>query len=296
MKIICDVDNERLDSFLKTKLDNSREIIIKNIKLGNVLVNGEVVKPSYRLSADDVVDVEIEENKSNLLEARDIPFEIIYEDDHLLIINKPTGLTVHPGSGNESNTLVNGLLYKNIKLCKTDDEKRPGIIHRLDKDTSGIMLVIKTNECYEKMLDMFKQHTVKRKYIALLKGEFPHDSATVDAPIGRDDVNRVKFAVTSINSKSAVTHLKVLKRFVGYTLVSLELETGRTHQIRVHMNYIGYPVFNDPLYYNKNSTSFGQYLHSSEVCFVHPITGEEITKTCKLPLEFDEFISTLTEK
>jgi len=299
MKINVSTGGERIDKYLKENSFYSRETILKMIKEGKVTVNGKNnIKPSYKVEENDQIDFDDNYQKPEDmdLEPQEVDFDVLYEDDDLMVINKPSGLVVHPGSGNYDHTLVNGLLYYHKSLSDIGDESRPGIVHRIDKDTSGIMLVAKNNKCHELLADGFKNKTIKRTYLALLIGEFPHDSATIDAPIGRDKNNRLKMCVTADNSKKAVTHLKVIKRYKKYTLVSLKLETGRTHQIRVHMEYIGYPIYNDPIYSKMPASEFGQFLHSSEVDFTHPITGKEMHFKVDLPLEFQNFINDLEEK
>lgn len=293
MRIIANEEGIRLDKYLADSTDYSREHILKMIKSDFIKVNNKIEKPSYKVQVDDEIDIDESFRETSDIKLEDIEFEIVYEDDDLMIINKPSGLVVHPGSGNWEHTLVNGLMMHNKNLSDINGEERPGIVHRIDKDTSGLMVVAKTNKCHELLTEYFKEHKVKRTYIALIKGVFPHDTATIDAPIGRDKTNRLKMAVTAENSKNAVTHLKVLKRYEKYTLVSLNLETGRTHQIRVHMAYIGYPIYNDPVYTSKEATPFGQFLHSSEIDFIHPITGEHLHFKCDLPKEFQDFIDNL---
>ena len=293
MKIIVNEEGIRLDKYLADNTDYSREHILKMIKSDFIKVNNKIEKPSYKVEANDEIDIDESFKETSDIKPEDIEFEIVYEDNDLMIINKPSGLVVHPGSGNWEHTLVNGLMMHNKNLSDLSGEERPGIVHRIDKDTSGLMVVAKTNKCHELLTEYFKEHKVKRTYIALIKGVFPHDTATIDAPIGRDKTNRLKMAVTAENSKNAVTHLKVLKRYEKYTLVSLNLETGRTHQIRVHMAYIGYPIYNDPIYRSKEATPFGQFLHSSEIDFIHPITAEHLHFKCDLPKEFQDFIDNL---
>ena len=294
--IIKCLDNDvRIDKYLSLNTDYSRELISKMIKSGYIKVNGNVIKPSYKVISGDSIDIDESFKIENDIEAEDIDFSILYEDDDLMVIDKPSGLVVHPGNGNKNHTLVNALIYHNKSLSDIGGSERPGIVHRIDKDTSGIMLVAKNNKCHELLADDFKNKRVKRTYIALLKGVFPHQSATIDAPIGRDKNNRLKMCVTPENSKKAVTHLKVLKRYKKYTLVSLVLDTGRTHQIRVHMAYIGYPVYNDPVYSQSSATSFGQFLHSSEVDFIHPTKKEHLHFTSPLPKEFQDFLDELEE-
>ena len=294
MKIIV-TENEgiRIDKYLAESTDYSREHILKMIKSDFIKVNGKVEKPSYKVELNDEIDIDESFKETSDIKPEDVKLEIVYDDDDLMIINKPSGLVVHPGSGNWEHTLVNGLMMHNKELSDLNGEERPGIVHRIDKDTSGLMVVAKTNKCHELLTEYFKEHKVKRTYIALIKGVFPHDTATIDAPIGRDKNNRLKMCVTAENSKEAITHLRVLKRYEKYTLVSLNLETGRTHQIRVHMAYIGYPIYNDPVYTSKEATAFGQFLHSSEIDFIHPITGEHLHYKCDLPKEFQDFIDNL---
>ena len=295
MKIVSSDSDIRIDKYLASNTDYSREFISKMIKDGFIKVNGNTIKNSYKVNIDDEIDIDESYKVETDIEAEDVFFEIVYEDDDLMVINKPSGLVVHPGNGNTHNTLVNGLMMHNKELSDLGGEERPGIVHRIDKDTSGLMLIAKTNKCHELLSDDFKNKRVKRTYIALLKGVFPHDSATIDAPIGRDKNNRLKMTVTADNSKNAVTHLKVLKRYDKYTLVSLNLDTGRTHQIRVHMEYIGYPIYNDPVYTTHDATPFGQFLHSSEVDFIHPITKEHLHFKAELPKEFQEFLDKISD-
>lgn len=296
MEIRVKEEHSRIDKYLVNYLDESRSTIAKMIENEYVLVNGKKVKANYVVKDDDVISIKEGFIEPLNIEAEDIPLDIIYEDDDIIVLNKPSGMVVHPGNGNAHNTLVNALLYHTKNLSDINGEIRPGIVHRIDKDTSGIMIVAKNNKAHQALADDLAKHEIKRDYIALLKGEFLSDTATIDAPIGRDKINRKRMAVTSDNSKKAITHLKVLERYKGYTLVLLSLETGRTHQIRVHMNYIGFPVYNDPVYTNDSCTSFGQFLHSARIHFHHPITHEEMTFECDLPKEFKDFITTLEKK
>ena len=207
-----------------------------------------------------------------------------------MVIDKPSGLVVHPGAGNYDNTLVNGLIYYTTDL--SEDDIRPGRVHRLDKDTSGLMLVAKNNKTHELLSEMFKKHDVKRSYIALLDGVLPHEEVKVDAPIGRDKTNRKKMMIRK-DGKEAITHVKVLKRYKNNTLVELNLETGRTHQIRVHMKYIGYPIFNDPVYNKEIIKGYGQFLHSYKISFNHPITNKKIEYQIDIPKTFKDYLDTL---
>ena len=291
MEIIADKENVRIDKYLAETLDCSREYITKLIKDKYVLVNDKDVKPSYKVSIKDKISYELV-NYEQDINPVEMDLDIVYEDEDIMVINKPSGLVVHPGAGNKNNTLVNGLKYYTDELSDVSGDERVGIVHRLDKDTSGLMLVAKTNKAHEKLSLMFKNHEVVREYYALLVGNFPGMSARVDAPIGRSKDNFNKQEVIK-TGKHAVTNLKVLKKYDGYTLVSLILETGRTHQIRVHMKYIGYPIYNDPLYWNSNSTEFGQFLHSKKITFNHPITNKKMEFECDLPEYFDNFLKKL---
>lgn len=292
--VVSNKENVRIDKYLSEELDYSREFIHKLISNGLILVNDKPIKASYKVEFNDNIIINEEEYK---LDTDIVPvkmdIDVVYEDEYLMVINKPSGLVVHPGSGNYNNTLVNGLMYYTKNLSDIGGDERPGIVHRIDKDTSGLIMVAKTNKAHEILADDFKNKRINREYIALLDGVFKNSSATIDAPIGRDKTNREKMAVTDINSKKAVTNMKVLKRYDNNTLVSCILETGRTHQIRVHMAYIGYPVHNDPVYNKKEADSFGQFLHSYKMSFIHPITKEKMSFECPLPQEFQEYLDIL---
>ena len=214
-----------------------------------------------------------------------------------MVINKPSGLVVHPGNGNKENTLVNALVNHSNKLSKINGEFRPGIVHRIDKDTSGLLLVAKTDEAHISLSNQLKEKNINRVYIALVKGVINHDTGEIDAPIGRDEKDRKKMTVTSKNSKNAVTHFRVLKRFKNATLIECKLDTGRTHQIRVHMKYINHPVINDPVYYNnKNNKSFGQMLHAKTIGFIHPITNKYMEFSVEPPKEFNDILKEYEEE
>ena len=293
MIITVKESNERLDKYLANNTDYSRVMISKMIDAEFIKVNGKLEKASYKVKESDTIEI-IDGYKEEIdIKPTQMDLNIVYEDEHLMIINKPSGLVVHPGSGNYDNTLVNGLMHYTNSLSDINGDERPGIVHRIDKDTSGLIMVAKTNEAHAILSEYFKNKEVKREYVALIHGVFPHETATIDAPIGRDPKDRKKMTVTADNSKEAVTHLKVLKRFREYTLVNLKLETGRTHQIRVHMKYIGYPVYNDPVYTNKKTTEFGQFLHSYKMDFIHPITKKEMHFEAPIPEEFQNFIDAL---
>ncbi len=292
-KFLVEVEKIRIDKYLSEKLEYSRSIIEKMIKEGNILVNGNTIKPSFLVSEGDSIEILKEyESKSDVVPTK-MNLDIVFEDEDIMVINKPSGVVVHPGSGNRENTLANGLMYYTKNLSDINGESRPGIVHRLDKDTSGLMLVAKSNKAHEILSDDFKVHAVKREYVALLCGVLPHNEAKIDAPIGRDIKNRKKMAVTATNSKNAITYLKVLKRYKNHTLVKLNLETGRTHQIRVHMKYIGYPVFNDPVYGHQILKEVGQFLHSKTIDFAHPITKESMHFESELPDYFKEYLNHL---
>lgn len=292
-KIVIETNKERIDKVLSETLEYSRSKITKMLEDGSILVNGNIVKPSYLTNMGDVAEIVKEYTEVTTLVPTKMDLDIVYEDDDILVINKPTGVVVHPGSGNSENTLANGLMYYTNNLSDINGDVRPGIVHRLDKDTSGLMLVAKSNKAHEILSDDFKVHAVKREYIALLCGVLPHNEAKIDAPIGRDTTNRKKMTVTATNSKEAITYLKVLKRYKSNTLVSLNLETGRTHQIRVHMKYIGYPVFNDPVYSHQVIKEVGQFLHSKTITFTHPITKKDMFFTSRLPEYFEKYLNEL---
>lgn len=282
---------ERIDKYLAEELGISRSTVKKMIDEGFVLVNEKEVKASLILSEADELFVKDGFIKEASFEAEDIPINIVYEDDDLLVINKKSGMVVHPGNGNTSGTLVNALMHY-TKNLSNKEAFRPGIVHRIDKDTSGLMLVAKNDKAHDILAEGFKNKTIKREYIALVCGVIGEDSGVIDAPIGRDAKDRKKMCVTSENSKKAVTHFKVLKRYEHYTLLRLILDTGRTHQIRVHMKYIGHPVYNDPVY-GKAYNDFGQFLHSASIDFEQPTTHEHLHFECDVPKEFQDFLDTL---
>ncbi len=291
MEVIVDEENVRIDKYLASKTDYSRETITKMLAEEYILVNGKSIKASYKVKVGDVILIKDGFVKEMSLEATKMDIDIVYEDEYLMVINKNSGVVVHPGAGNSNDTLVNGLLYYNKTLSK-GEEFRPGIVHRLDKDTSGLMIVAKDDKAHELLADDFKNKRIHREYIALLDGVFPQKKAIIDAPIGRSKQYFDKMEVCK-DGKKAITNLEVIKKYKDYTLVKLVLETGRTHQIRVHLAYIGYPVHNDPVYSNKVCTDFGQFLHSAYLKFKHPITGEVLEFNSKLPEEFQTFIDNL---
>lgn len=293
MKIVVkDNINERLDKYLANNTDYSRNLITKMIENGLVSVNDETRKISYKIKENDEIIIDDTYTETTDILPVNMDLNIIYEDDDLMIINKPSGLVVHPGNGNYDNTLVNGLMAYTKSLSDINGTSRVGIVHRIDKDTSGLMVVAKNNVSHEALANMFQKHDINRTYYALCEGVIPYNKATIDAPIKRDPQIFNKMGVFE-DGKKAITHLEVLKRYNGYTLVKLNLETGRTHQIRVHMNYIGFPIYNDPVYNKKEATEFGQFLHSKEIDFIHPIKNIKMHFECELPKEFKEFIDNL---
>lgn len=276
--------NDRLDQYLSDVTDYSRSQIQKMIKDGNVLVNSNIVKSSLRLKFGDIITIEEPEICELNANPEKMDLDIVYEDDDIIVVNKQNGLVVHPAVGNSSGTLVNGLVYHSKNLSDINGEFRPGIVHRIDAYTTGLLVVAKNNKAHEFLAHQLEEKTTHRKYIALVWGVINNDTGTIDAPIGRDIKDRKKMAVTADNSKNAITHFKVLKRFNNATLIELKLETGRTHQIRVHMNYIGYPVVNDPVYGNhKLIDDSGQCLHAKELGFIHPTTKEYVQFDSELP-------------
>lgn len=292
--MIVDVNDVRIDKYLADNTDYSRNLILNLIKNGEVLVNDKKIKPSYKVKCGDKITINNIKTDTDDITPWDYLLDIVFEDDDIIIINKPSGMVVHPGNGNKDHTLVNALKSYTDKLSDINGVERLGIVHRIDKDTSGLIMVAKTNKAHEILGEYFKEHSIKREYIALLCGIFPHDTATIDAPIGRDEKNRLRMTVTPNNSKKAITHLEVLKRYkAGYTLVKARLETGRTHQIRVHTKYIGYPVYNDPVYSNKSTDDFGQFLHSYSMEFIHPITKEKMYFKRDVPKYFKDFLDKL---
>lgn len=283
--------NIRLDSYLAERLELSRSKIQKLIKEDLVTVNGKTVSANYIVKENDEIEINDNLNYEINIEPEDIPINIIYEDEDLLIINKESGMVVHPAPGHYNGTLVNALLYR-FNLT-SGESNRPGIVHRLDKDTSGLMLVAKNEWTHEKLSEMISKKDVERKYLAIVDGLIKHDTGTIDAPIGRDTTDRQKMAVTDVNAKDSITHFKVLERFDNNTLIECILETGRTHQIRVHLAYIGYPVNNDPAYGRGKATEFGQMLHSKSIKLKHPRTGKELFFEIEPPKEFTEKLEQL---
>ena len=285
-EIVASEYSKRLDSYLSNVLDISRSKISKMIKDGNILVNGNKCKASDSADAGDKISYEIIDEEIKV-EAEDIPIDIVYEDDDVIVVNKPNGMVVHPAVGNKSGTLVNALMHHSKNLSSINGEFRPGIVHRIDAYTTGLLMVAKNDKAHEFLQKQLQDKTTTRKYIALVWGVIPNDTGVIDAPIMRDKSDRKKMAVGNINSKDAVTHFKVLERFSNATLIELKLETGRTHQIRVHMAYIGYPVVNDPVYgRRKLIDETGQCLHAKTLGFIHPTTHKYMEFDSELPESF----------
>lgn len=283
----------RLDKYLNEQLDQSRSAIQAMIMEGAILVNGEKVKNKYKVKTDDEITIDEIEEKEIEVTGEDLPITIVYQDEEVVIIDKDYQMVVHPGAGNWTGTLVNALLYhiKDFKAIK--GEIRPGIVHRIDKETSGLLMVAKTPKSVENLGEQLRLKTVTRKYVALVEGVIPHNLGKVNAPIGRDPKNRQRMACVE-GGKPAVTNFKVLHRYQDYTLVECVLETGRTHQIRVHMNYIGYPLVGDPKYgIRKTDTANGQYLHAKTLGFVHPTTQEYMEFNSELPEYFTKKLEEL---
>lgn len=288
--------NTRLDKALsELLLDVSRTKIKNYLDDGLILVNNKVEKASYKVEENDVIEVADLPKEETDLNAENIPLNIVYEDDDLMVINKPKGLVVHPGAGNKSGTLANGLKFHSDNLSTINGDFRPGIVHRLDKDTAGLLVVAKNDFTHVKLQEQLVDHTLSRKYYALVLGVISEDNGQIIAPIGRDKQNRQKMAVDLRNGKEAETSFRVLKRFSNSTLVECVLKTGRTHQIRVHMNYIGHPVIGDPLYGKGNRLIYddGQLLYAHYIKFIHPRTKKALDFDSPMPSYFEDFLKTL---
>lgn len=288
---------KRIDKYLNENTEYTRSKIQKMIENGNILVNDVKVKDSYKVKENDYITIEALEETTDIL-PENIPLDIYYEDDDLIVVNKPSGMVVHPAPGNYTGTLVNALIYHTNNLSKVNTNIRPGIVHRIDADTSGLLLVAKNDKSHNILAEAIQKKEVVREYIALVEGIIMEDTATIDAPIGRDKKDRKKMTVTSENSKDAVTHIRVLERYKDSTLIRCKLETGRTHQIRVHLSYIGHPVVNDPVYGHKKliDKDFGQMLHAEKLGFVHPTTKEYMEFTAEPPKRFQEILNIYIKK
>ncbi len=286
---------KRIDSYIPIKSEYSRAMAQKMIDNNRILVNGKKVKVSYKVQAGDEITIEEQEPQEISLKAQEIPIDVLYEDNDIIVVNKPKGMVVHPANGNPDGTLVNAIMA----ICKDTlsgigGEIRPGIVHRLDKDTSGVLIVAKNDKAHIKMSEQIKNHEVEKTYIALVKGFVKENEATIDMPIGRSLKDRKKMAVRK-EGKNAITHFKVIERFTNYTLLEVKIETGRTHQIRVHLSEIGYPIVGDEVYSNgKNEWNIhGQCLHAKSLKFKHPITGKEMYIEAQTPEYFQHIIKEL---
>lgn len=286
--------NERIDKFLTEKISEaSRSQVQTWIKDEQITVNGSAVKANYKIQPEDNIEVVVPEPVEIDAKPEDIKLDIIFEDKDVVVVNKPQGMVVHPSLGHSSGTLVNALLYHTKDLSGINGKIRPGIVHRIDKDTSGLLMVAKNDVAHEKLSAQLKDKKAQREYVALVHGVIQHDKGTIDAPIGRDAKNRKKYAVVD-NGKTSVTHFEVIERFNKFTLLRLILETGRTHQIRVHMHYIEHPMAGDPIYGpRKTIKGNGQFLHAETLGFTHPTTGEEMKFSVPIPEIFTETLDTL---
>ena len=297
MTLFADIPGERLDAFLARSVpDLSRSAAQKLIEEGLVTRNGKPGKKNDKLNVGDAVSYEIPEPKAVDIAPKEMPLDIVYEDDDLLVINKPKGLVVHPAAGHSDDTLVNGLLYAlGDDLSGINGELRPGIVHRIDKDTSGLLAVAKNDLAHTVLASQLKDHSMARTYEAIVCGVMKEDSGTVDAPIGRHPSDRKKMCVTQRGSKPAVTHWEVIRRYRGYTHIRCKLETGRTHQIRVHMAYIGHPILGDTVYGHKKPElgQSSQCLHAGTLCFAHPRDGHPVVVYAELPQYFKDVLKKL---
>lgn len=294
MKIKADVNNIRLDSYLSIKdIGISRNNIQRLIENGNILVNGQNSKSSYKLKIGDIIDIEKEEVVETTIKAQEIDIDIVYEDEDIVVVNKAKGMVVHPGAGNPDNTLVNAILSRcKGSLSGIGGELRPGIVHRLDKDTSGLIIIAKNDITHQNLSDQISSRKIKKTYLALVKGIIEENEGTVNMPIGRSTKFRTKMEVTK-NGKDAITHFRVIRRYEDYTYLEINIETGRTHQIRVHLSKIGHPIVGDNVYSNgKNSLGIdGQMLHAYRLEFTHPTTGKIMKLEAPIPKYFENALS-----
>ena len=298
IEVNAENEGERIDKFLSVLVsDSSRTSIQKSIENGYVFVNGKNVNKKYKVQAGDEVKICEQELKVLDAEPENFPVDIVFEDEHLLVVNKPRGMVVHPAPGNYSGTLVNALLYHcKDSLSGINGVLRPGIVHRIDKDTSGLLIVAKTDKAHLGLAEQIKEHSFTREYNAVICGHLKEQSGTVNAPIGRSTKDRKKMCVTAQNSKNAVTHYTVIKEYDKYSHISLKLETGRTHQIRVHMAHLGHAVAGDAVYGNDKFSAClgGQCLHAIKIGFIHPETNEYLEFTTDLPQYFKEFLNKIS--
>ena len=300
MTLTAEQTGQRVDLFLTQAVPElTRSAVQRLLEQGLVTCNGKPVKKNAKTAAGDVYTLTLPQVKPTALIAQDIPLDIIYEDADVLVVNKPKGLVVHPAAGHEDGTLVNALLHHcGDTLSGINGEQRPGIVHRIDMDTSGLLIVAKNDLAHQCLSAQLQDHTLRRTYECIVRGGFREDSGTVNAPIGRHPTDRKRMAVTEKNSRSAVTHWEVIARYGSYTHLRCRLETGRTHQIRVHMAYLGHPIAGDPLYGVKKAELglTSQCLHARELTFIHPRSGEEMTLTCPLPEEFRHALDILSRQ
>ena len=289
----------RIDKLISSKFEDiSRVAVQRLIEIGNIKVNNKIVKVSYKVNVNDFIEIEEEEIKETDLLPEDIPLDVIYEDDDILVINKAKGMVVHPGNGNPNGTLVNAVLARcKDSLSGIGGEYRPGIVHRIDKDTSGLLIVAKNDKAHLNVSEQIKNHEVKKTYVALVRGRIKENEATINMPIARSKNDRTKMAVRK-DGKEAITHIKVLKKYKEYTFIEVNIETGRTHQIRVHMAQIGFPIVGDVVYSNgKNPFGVnGQMLHSMKLEFKHPTTGKEMKLEAPIPEYFENILKILDKE
>ena len=286
----------RIDKVLSDRVDFSRTRLQQLISDGMVEVNDEVIKANYKLKLNDEIEIQVPEAVEYTVKPYPMDLDIRYEDDDVIVINKPKGLIVHPSASTKEHTLVEGVLYHCHDLSGINGVMRPGVVHRIDKDTTGLIIMAKNDLAHQKLADQLADKTMSRKYYALVSGVIPHDSGTINAPIGRNPMDRQSMAVTDKNGKEAVTQFFVRERFKKNTLIECHLKTGRTHQIRVHMQYIGYPIVNDPKYAPKRARGDGQLLHAFELTFIHPRSGERITVNAPLPENFRQYLENLRKE
>lgn len=294
LKFQAEEKGQRIDKYLCEHTQLTRSRIQQLIEQEAVMVNGKATKSNYKINPGDLIEVSYEDLSELDVAAQNIPLDIRYEDSDVIVINKPRGMVVHPANGNQQGTLVNALLYHCKDLSGINGVLRPGIVHRIDKDTTGLIIVAKNDKAHLELSKQLQDKTVNRLYYALVHGTFAHDYGTIDAPIGRDETDRQKMAVTEKNSKEARTHFRVMERFKDYSLVECRLETGRTHQIRVHMRYIDHPIVGDEKYgYRRTMKIGGQLLHAHQLEFVHPSTGEKMVVEAEIPQDFAEVLQRL---
>lgn len=288
-------NKERIDKLVSATFpEHSRSQVQTWINDGALTVNGATIKSNYKCKAGDTVDIEVPEAVELDVLAEDIPLDIYYEDADVIVVNKPKGMVVHPANGHTTGTLVNALMFHCKDLSGINGVLRPGIVHRIDKDTSGLLMVAKNDFAHEKLVNQLQEKTVTRKYKALVHGVMPHNSGTIDAPIGRDKRDRQAMTVVDVGGRNAVTHFDIIEKFEDYTLVECKLETGRTHQIRVHMKFIGFPIAGDPKYGPRKTMDIGgQALHAGVLGFTHPKTGEYLEFEAPLPTYYDKILDEL---